>query len=200
MSPVLIDESSAANGIRVGTPRQNPAKPLNSLSLDMIDLLAERFAAWSADSGVALVVLEAAGEKAFSAGADLHRMHKTMVEHHASARRDDLRGNEYAAAFFGREYRLDYRIHTYPKPVLCWGHGIVMGGGIGLMSGASHRVVTERSRLAMPEIGIGLYPDVGGTWVLGRMPGGLGLFLALTGASLDASDALLSGVADSGVG
>jgi enoyl-CoA hydratase/carnithine racemase len=119
-----------------------------------------------------------------------------MVAHHASAHRDDIRANPYALDFFSREYRLDYRIHTYPKPVLCWGHGIVMGGGVGLMSGASHRVVTETSRVAMPEISIGLFPDVGGTWILNRLPGRSGLFLALTAAQLNADDALFARLAD----
>lgn len=195
-SPVLFEERKAANGSRIGVARLNAERTLNALSLDMIDLLGPQFDRWAADDGIALVVLEAAGEKAFSAGADLHRMHKTMLEHHASPKRDDLRGNEYAAAFFGREYRLDYRIHTYPKPVLCWGHGIVMGGGVGLMSGASHRVVTPESKIAMPEITIGLFPDVGGSWLLGRMPGGTGLFLGLTGARIQAADAMFTGMAD----
>jgi enoyl-CoA hydratase/carnithine racemase len=193
---VLFEERRAANGARIGVARLNAEKTLNALSLEMIDLLAERLAAWSADPGVAMVVLEGAGEKAFSAGADLHKVHEAMLAHHASAQRDDIRGNAYAADFFGREYRLDYAIHTYPKPVLCWGHGIVMGGGVGLMSGASHRVVTHESRVAMPEIAIGLYPDVGGSWLLGRMPGATGLFLALTGARLQASDALFVKLAD----
>ncbi|MBC8006894.1 MAG: enoyl-CoA hydratase/isomerase family protein [Prolixibacteraceae bacterium] len=194
--PVLFEERRAANGARIGVARLNAEKTLNALSLKMIDLLAERLAAWATDPDLALVVLEGAGEKAFSAGADLHKVHETMLAHHASAQRDDIRGNEYAAGFFGREYRLDYAIHTYPKPVLCWGHGIVMGGGVGLMSGASHRVVTNESRVAMPEITIGLYPDVGGSWLLGRMPGATGLFLALTGARLQASDALFVKLAD----
>ena len=194
--PVLFEERRAANGARIGIARLNAEKTLNALSLEMIDLLAGRLAAWSADPGVALVVLEGAGEKAFSAGADLHRAHEAMLAHHASALRDDIRDNAYAAGFFGREYRLDYTIHTYPKPVLCWGHGIVMGGGVGLMSGASHRVVTLESRVAMPEITIGLYADVGGSWLLGRMPGATGLFLALTGARLQASDALFVKLAD----
>ena len=103
--------------------------------------------------------------------------------------------NAYARRFFELEYRLDYRIHTYPKPVLCWGHGIVMGGGIGLMMGASHRVVSEASRLAMPEVSIGLFPDVGGSWLLNRMPGRIGMFLALTGAQLNTADAF-AGLAD----
>ena len=196
LQPVLFEERRAANGARIGVARLNAEKTLNALSLEMIDLLTERLAAWSADPGIALIVLEGAGEKAFSAGADLHKVHETMLTHHASAQRDDIRGNAYAAGFFGREYRLDYAIHTCPKPVLCWGHGIVMGGGVGLMSGASHRVVTPESRVAMPEITIGLYPDVGGSWLLGRMPGATGLFLALTGARLQASDALFVKLAD----
>jgi enoyl-CoA hydratase/carnithine racemase len=98
--------------------------------------------------------------------------------------------------FFENEYRLDYQIHTFGKPIIVWGHGIVMGGGIGLMSGASHRVVTETSRLAMPEISIGLYPDVGSTWFLNHAPGRTGLFLGLTGANFNAADALFVGMAD----
>src|SRR5690606_27525417 len=94
------------------------------------------------------------------------------------------------------EYELDHLLHTFPKPLLCWGHGIVMGGGVGLMAGVSHRVVTAQSRVAMPEINIGLYPDVGGSWFLRRMPGRVGLFLALTAAPLNAADAIFCGLAD----
>jgi enoyl-CoA hydratase/carnithine racemase len=195
-APVLFEERSADNGMRIGVARLNAEKTLNALSLEMIVPLAERLGAWADDSSIAVVVLEAAGEKAFCAGGDLQRLYDAMREHHASTARDDVRANRYALDFFSREYRLDYVVHTYPKPVLCWGNGIVMGGGLGLMAGASHRVVTERSRVAMPEISVGLYPDVGGTWLLGRMPGKLGLFLALTGAPLDAADALFAGVAD----
>ena len=194
--PVVFEERIAANGARIGIARLSAEKALNALSLEMIDLLTEHLAAWATDPGLALVAIEGAGEKAFSAGADLHKVHEAMLAHHASAQRDDIRGNAYAAGFFDREYRLDYTIHTYPKPVLCWGHGIVMGGGVGLMSGASHRVVTHESRVAMPEITIGLYPDVGGSWLLGRMPGAAGLFLALTGARLQASDVLFVKLAD----
>jgi len=195
-APVVFEERATAGGGRIGIARLNAEKTLNALSLEMIDLLGPQFANWAADSGIVMVVLEAAGEKAFSAGADLHRMHKAMLEHHASPGKGDIRANAYAAAFFGREYRLDYLIHTYPKPVLCWGHGIVMGGGVGLMSGASHRVVTPESRIAMPEITIGLFPDVGGSWLLGRMPGATGLFLGLTGARIQAADAMFVGMAD----
>jgi enoyl-CoA hydratase/carnithine racemase len=193
---VLFEELQAASGYRIGIATLNAEKTLNALSLEMTDLLAAQLTQWAADAGLAMVVLQACGEKAFCAGGDLQQLHRTMTEHHASARRDDIRGNPYAAQFFEREYRLDYLIHTYPKPILCWGHGIVMGGGIGLMAGASHRVATERSRLAMPEIAIGLYPDVGGSWFLNRMPGRLGLFLALTGAPFNAADAKFVKLAD----
>ena len=195
-APVAFEERATAGGGRIGIARLNAEKSLNALSLEMIDLLGPRFARWATDSGIVLVVLEAAGEKAFSAGADLHRMHEAMLEHHASPLKGDIRANAYAADFFGREYRLDYLIHTFPKPVLCWGNGIVMGGGVGLMSGASHRVVTPESRIAMPEITIGLFPDVGGSWLLGRMPGAAGLFLGLTGARIQAADAMFAGMAD----
>ncbi|MCE6982362.1 enoyl-CoA hydratase/isomerase family protein, partial [Pseudomonas frederiksbergensis] len=101
-----------------------------------------------------------------------------------------------AAQFFSAEYRFDYHLHTYPKPLICWGHGHVLGGGMGLLQGANVRVVTPSSRLAMPEISIGLYPDVGGSWFLSRLPGKLGLFLGLTGAPINATDALDLGLAD----
>ncbi len=88
------------------------------------------------------------------------------------------------------------RLHTYPKPIICWGHGIVMGGGLGVMAGCSHRVVTEKTRIAMPEVTIALFPDVGGSWFLNHMPGKSGQFLALTGASINAADAIYTGIAD----
>lgn len=194
--PVLFGTLTADNGHRIGMITLNAEKTLNALSLDMIDLIAEQLAAWSTDENVAIIMMQAAGEKAFCAGGDLQNLYQSMLTHHASAEKDDIRANQYACDFFDREYRLDYFIHTYPKPILCWGHGIVMGGGIGLMAGASHRVVTEKSRLAMPEIGIGLFPDVGGSYFLNRMPGKLGLFLALTGAMINAMDAKFAKLAD----
>jgi enoyl-CoA hydratase/carnithine racemase len=195
-SPVLVEQLRTTGGPLIAFARLNAEKTLNSLTLEMVDALYEKLFAWAHDPDIVVVVLEAAGDKAFCAGADLHRLHRSMREHHASSERGDIRANAYALDFLSHEYRLDYLIHTYPKPVLCWGHGIVMGGGVGLMSGASHRVVTERSRVAMPEVTIGLYPDVGGSKLLGNLPGNLGVFLALTGANLNASDALHAGLAD----
>lgn len=196
IQPVLFDVLTANNGSRIGVATLNAEKTLNALSLEMIDLLWTQLTAWAADAGIAFVVLQAVGEKAFCAGGDLQNLYRAMLAHHSSGAKNDICGNAYANDFFEREYRLDYLIHTYPKPVLCWGHGIVMGGGIGLMAGASHRVVTEKSRMAMPEVAIGLFPDVGGTWFLSRMPGRLGQFLALTGAAINASDAKFVKLAD----
>ncbi|WP_050479064.1 enoyl-CoA hydratase/isomerase family protein [Herbaspirillum rhizosphaerae] len=194
--PVLFEELATQNGRRIGVATLASEKTLNALSLDMVHLLTPQLRQWAKDPDIAMVLLQAQGEKAFCAGGDLQQLYRTMREHHASPARDDIRANRYAAEFFEHEYRLDYEIHTYPKPILCWGHGIVMGGGIGLMAGCSHRVVTERSRLAMPEISIGLYPDVGGSWFLSRVPGKLGAFLALTGALMNAEDAKFTKLAD----
>ncbi|WP_394780827.1 enoyl-CoA hydratase/isomerase family protein [Undibacterium sp.] len=193
---VLFDTLPTENGKLLGVATLNAEKTLNALSMEMVDLLAQQLTAWRADPAIVAVILQAAGDKAFCAGGDLQNLYRSMQEQHASPNKDDLLANTYALDFFEREYRLDYLIHTYGKPILCWGHGIVMGGGIGLMAGASHRVVTEKSRLAMPEIAIGLYPDVGGSWFLNRMPGKLGLFLALTGASINTADARFARLAD----
>jgi enoyl-CoA hydratase/carnithine racemase len=194
-APVLFEERPTEHGKRIGIATLNAPKTLNGLSLDMARLLDSKLHAWATDPGIALIVLQGVGDKAFCAGGDLHSLYRSILDYR-SAGHTDIRENAYAGNFFAVEYRLDYRIHTYPKPVLCWGHGIVMGGGIGLMAGASHRVVTERSKLAFPEITVGLYPDVGGSWLLHRVPARGGLFLALTGAPLNASDALYAGLAD----
>lgn len=194
-APVLFETRAGVDGKRIGIATLNAPKTLNGLSLEMTRLLDAQLRAWAQDPAIACVVLRGAGEKAFCAGGDLHGLYRSMRQYRDSGA-DDITANTYATAFFEEEYRLDYRIHTYPKPLLCWGHGIVMGGGIGLMSGASHRVVTERSRLAMPEITVGLFPDVGGSWLLSKVPRGGGLFLALTGAPINAGDAIYAGLAD----
>lgn len=200
---VLFEEREAAGERRIGIATLNSPKTLNGLSLQMAELLDAKLIEWAADDGIALVVLQGAGEKAFCAGGDLHGLYKGMLEDNAPDGSSDstdgertIRTDSHAGRFFETEYRLDHRIHTYPKPFLCWGHGIVMGGGIGLMSGASHRVVSERSRIAFPEITVGLYPDVGGSWLLNKVPGRGGVFLALTGAPLNAGDAIHAGLAD----
>ena len=192
---VLLEERAAADGRRIGIATLNSPRSLNGLSLEMARLLDAQLVAWAADDAIAMVVLQGNGEKAFCAGGDLHSLYKSMVAYREAGATDVL-DNAYAAEFFEVEYRLDFRIHAYPKPVLCWGHGIVMGGGIGLMSGASHRVVSERSKLAFPEVTVGLFPDVGGSWLLSRVPDRAGLFLAATGALLGPGDAIHAGLAD----
>jgi enoyl-CoA hydratase/carnithine racemase len=186
---VLFDTLPTQGGLRWGLATLNAPAALNALSPAMVVALSAQLAHWAVDPAVAGVLLQASGDRAFCAGGDLRHMHQALV---------GGSGDPVTAVqdFFSTQYALDHCIHTYPKPVLCWGHGIVMGGGLGLMAGASHRVVTPGSRLAMPEISIGLYPDVGGSWFLRRMPGRVGLFLALTGAPLNAADALFCGLAD----
>lgn len=189
---VVFEELACASDHRIGIATLNSPQTLNGLSLAMCEALAERMQAWARDPAIAAVLLRGAGEKAFCAGGDLHSLYRSMQENVGGNPWDNI----YARRFFEVEYRLDYTIHTYPKPVICWGSGIVMGGGVGLMMGASHRIVTETTRFAMPEISIGLFPDVAGTWMLSRLPGGIGTFLALTGAQLGAPDCLHLGLAD----
>jgi enoyl-CoA hydratase/carnithine racemase len=191
-APVLFQTLDTASGMKIGIATLNSPKTLNGLSLEMCQLLAARLHEWEGDASVAAVMLHGAGDKAFCAGGDLHGMYKSMLDNTTG----DAWQNPYTRQFFDVEYRLDHQIHTYRKPLLCWGNGIVMGGGVGLMMGASHRVVTETTRFAMPEISIGLFPDVAGTWMLSRLPDGIGLFMALTGAQLGASDCQLLGLSD----
>lgn len=188
--PVLFNEVVAGQGFRIGIATLNAEKALNALSVDMIQALDTQLRLWQTDTSIAAIWLQGAGEKAFCAGGDIRRLYES-IRH-----RDDSGRIPYAEMFFGQEYRLDYLIHCYGKPLIVWGQGIVMGGGIGLLSGASHRVLTETSRLAMPEISIGLFPDVGGTWFLNHAPGRSGLFLGLTGAHINAADGLFTGLGD----
>lgn len=190
--PVDYQVLDTAGGRKIAVAILNSPKTLNSLTLDMCRSLSRQLALWEQDPAIALIVLRGAGDKAFCAGGDLHGMYQGMLDNPTG----DAWANQHARDFFDVEYRLDYRIHTYGKPILCWGSGIVMGGGVGLMMGASHRVVTDTTRFAMPEISIGLYPDVAGTWMLSHLPGGTGLFLALTGAQLGAADCHFLGLAD----
>ncbi|MDP9141647.1 MAG: enoyl-CoA hydratase/isomerase family protein, partial [Pseudomonadota bacterium] len=188
-APVHFEVIKTANGHAIGVATLDSPATLNALSLEIVDLLDAQLQQWQQDPTIVAVWLDASSEKAFCAGGDLQQLYTGMRE--AGSGR-----NAYAENFFAREYRLDHRVHQYPKPLVAWMHGIVMGGGIGLACGAAHRVVTERSMLAMPETTIGLFPDVGGSWFLSRVAGGLGRYLALTGARLKAGDAIFAGLAD----
>ncbi|MGK5078537.1 enoyl-CoA hydratase/isomerase family protein [Janthinobacterium sp. HLX7-2] len=187
---VKIEERDCPGGMKLGVITLDAPKSLHALTLEMIRAVDQALIRWADDAQIACVVLQSSTDKAFCAGGDVRSL-RTAV-----AQQPGVVPNPQALAFFAEEYRLDHRIHTYAKPLLVWGGGIVMGGGLGLMAGASHRVVTESTRIAMPEITIGLFPDVGGSWFLGRMPGRSGLFLGLTGAPLNAADALFTGLGD----
>ncbi|WP_110689748.1 enoyl-CoA hydratase/isomerase family protein [Salinicola endophyticus] len=193
-APVQFDTLATADGHRLGRITLDAPKSLNALSLEMIDAIQAQIDAWAEDAEIVALWLEGAGDKAFCAGGDVVALYRAIAEGHTG--RDPETADGAVARYFTHEYRLDHALHTYPKPIVAWGDGIVMGGGMGLLAGASHRVVTPRSMLAMPEITIGLYPDVGASWFLNRMPGASGTFLGLTGARLNASDALFVGLAD----
>ena len=162
----------------------NRPKALNALTLEMIGEMHPRLDAWAADPSVKAVAVQGAGDRAFCAGGDiLHIYHG----------REDGR-NPFGEAFFRAEYALNRRVKTYPKPYVALMDGVTMGGGVGLSVHGSHRVVSERCLFAMPETGIGLFPDVGGSYFLPRLPGQLGLFLGLTGWRLKAADCLYCGI------
>lgn len=187
-APVIATTIAAKKG-NIGHLQLNMPKALNSLNLEMVQLLNQQLIEWQSNDDIACIVLSGSGEKAFCAGGDVQALYKSAIETPGGP-------CNYAEQFFLEEYELDHRIHTYPKPLICIGSGIVMGGGLGLMAGASHRIVTETTRIAMPEVSIGLFPDVGGTRFLNDMPYGLGIFYALTGASINANDALFLNLAD----
>ena len=185
--PVVFETATAENGSLIGLITLNAPKALNALNFEMIKLLEPQLRAWQDDETIAMVLLKGAGDKAFCAGGDVVSLHHAMAQGKPTSLVED---------FFTLEYKLDYLIHTFDKPILVWGNGIVMGGGLGLMAGASHRVVTETSRIAMPEQTIGLYPDVGGSYFLHKMPHSVGLFLGLTSASINCDDARFVSLAD----
>ncbi len=186
--PVLFREIPCARGA-LGRITLNVESTLHSLTLDMVDMLQARLDEWAGEPELGAIVIEGAGQKALCAGGDVQALRESSLARPGGP-------CEYAETFFSREYRMNHTLHTYPKPLLCWGHGIVMGGGLGILVACSHRVVTEKTRIAMPEVAIALFPDVGGSWFLNRMPGRAGEFLALTGASINAADALHTGLAD----
>ncbi|AZG73881.1 enoyl-CoA hydratase/isomerase family protein [Shewanella livingstonensis] len=180
---VIFQTLGTLSGQSIGVVTLNIEKALNALTLDMVAAMQTQLTRWKTDNSIACIVLNGAGEKAFCAGGDVRAIY------HASIANPN-KITAQACEFFTQEYQLDYLLHQFGKPVLVWGDGIVMGGGLGLMAGGSHRVVTERSRIAMPEVTIGLYPDVGGSYFLNRMPGKTGLFLGLTAYNMNAADAL----------
>lgn len=171
---------------KIGRITLTRPEALNAFSQEMLEEFAPVFRAWANDDAVALVVLDAEGDKAFCAGGDVAQLHGWGANDAADA----------ARAFWREEYRLNGEIFEYPKPVISFMQGFVMGGGVGLGCHASHRIVCETTQIAMPESVIGLVPDVGGSWLLGQAPGRLGEYLGATGARMGPGDAIYAGFAD----
>lgn len=169
---------------RVGRITLNRPQALHALTTDMCQVMTEVLLAWREDPAVELVLLDHAGERGFCAGGDIRMLAESGAGDGKAARE-----------FFFIEYRLNHLLFEYPKPVAVIMDGITMGGGVGLAMPARYRIATEKTTFAMPETGIGLFPDVGGGWFLPRMPGHIGLWLALTGARIKAADCELVGVA-----
>lgn len=188
---VLVEEHPTASGQVVAQVTLNVEATLNSLSLGMAHSIAAALRAWRGDGRIASVLFRGAGERAFCAGGDIQALYAAMVRNHAAGEVAD----PYPFEFFEHEYRLDHLIHTYPKPVVALGHGVVMGGGLGIYSGSRYRVVTESSRIACPEVTIGLFPDAGATWLLRNLDQALALYLGCTGSHINAADALATGMA-----
>jgi enoyl-CoA hydratase/carnithine racemase len=169
----------------IGHVTLNRPAVLNALSHRMILALDDQLNRWAEDSDVNAIIVRGAGNKAFCAGGDIREVYDSIKS-----------GQADPSLFFVQEYRLDYYIHHYPKPYIALMDGIVMGGGMGIAQGAWLRIVTDRTRLAMPEVGIGFFPDVGGSYFLSRCPGSVGLFLGLTGLQIRAADTLYASLAN----
>ncbi|TWI36995.1 enoyl-CoA hydratase/isomerase family protein [Paracoccus sulfuroxidans] len=181
MSEVSIRKDRRAGRITFTRPQA-----LNALSHDMALQIDAALDAWRNDPDVALVIIDAEGDRAFCAGGDIAAVYQ------AGKAGDHTIGRQ----FFRDEYRMNAKIAEYKKPIVAFMQGFVMGGGVGVGGHASHRVVGDTTQVAMPEAGIGMVPDVGGTWILAHAPGRVGEYLGLTGARMNAGDAIFAGFAD----
>ncbi|MEP3244846.1 MAG: enoyl-CoA hydratase/isomerase family protein [Sneathiella sp.] len=170
----------------LGVITLNRPKALNALTHEMAIALDEQLQSWAADDSIKAALIKGTGEKSFCAGGDIVKLYN-----------EGKSGGDYPFRFYHDEYRCNARVKHFPKPYIALIDGIVMGGGVGVSVHGSHRIATERTLFAMPESGIGLFPDVGGTYFLPRCPGEIGMYLGLTGARLKAADAVYAGVATS---
>lgn len=168
-----------------GIIRLNRPKAINAMTLEMslgIDAALDRF---EADPEVAVIILEGTGERGLCAGGDIRGLYESSKA-----------GGDLGARFWRQEYIMNARIAAFPKPYVAYMDGLVMGGGVGLSAHGRHRIVTEKTKLAMPEVGLGFFPDVGGTWLLSRAPGELGTYFGLTGQTMNGPDAIHARFAD----
>jgi enoyl-CoA hydratase len=177
---VVVRELGALRRITLNRP-----KALNAITLGMAETMTGFMRAWAEDPTVGTIMIDGAGDRAFAAGGDIRAIYDAAKT-----------GGDLPARFWATEYHLNVLIARYPKPVVAIMDGLVMGGGVGIASHAAHRVVTERSSVAMPEVGIGFFPDVGVAYLLARAPGETGTHLMLTGERMNAADAIYAGLAD----
>lgn len=177
---ILFEKKNGLGLITLNRPRA-----LNALNYSMIKLMHHALKDWEKDSEVLAVLVVGAGDKAFCAGGDIRSIYESIAS-----------GNDEHTHFFRDEYALNEYIYTYPKPYIALMNGYVMGGGMGISQGASFRVLTDRSKISMPEVAIGFFPDVGGSHFLSQCPGSLGDYLALTGVTLNGEDALYANLGD----
>lgn len=180
----MSDEIIARKTGQIGRITLNRPKALNALSMDMVHAMIKALLAWQDDDSVKAVVVDGEGEKGFCAGGDIRMLHDSGKA-----------GGEEAWRFWHDEYQLNTLIKEYPKPYIALIDGITMGGGVGISVHGSHRVAGDRTMLAMPETGIGFYPDVGGTYFLPRLAGETGMWMGLTGVRLKAADCVATGIA-----
>jgi enoyl-CoA hydratase len=180
----IVDRRGAAGVITLNRP-----KALNALNMAMVEATAKALDTWENDPAITRIIIKGAGGKAFCAGGDIRTLHDMGK---AGNLRDPMR-------FWRAEYTLNHRLKTYPKPVVALIDGIVMGGGVGMSIHGSHRVASGKLMFAMPEVGIGFFPDVGASWFLPRLPDQMGRYLALTGARIGQADALTLGLATDAV-
>ncbi|OHD08283.1 enoyl-CoA hydratase/isomerase family protein [Sphingopyxis sp. RIFCSPHIGHO2_12_FULL_65_19] len=180
----MTEDVLISTDVRVGCISVNRPKAIHALNLAMCDAMIDALVKWRGDDAVDAVTIDHSEGRGFCAGGDIRMLAESGAKDGKEAR-----------AFFHTEYRLNHLLFTYPKPVVAFMDGITMGGGVGISQPAKYRVATEHTRFAMPETGIGLFPDVGGGWYLPRLEGRVGVYLALTGARLDGAECLALGLA-----
>jgi enoyl-CoA hydratase len=181
VEPDLIVRREGAAGII----RLNRPKAINAVTLEMFRDVDKALDQFEADPAVGLILLEGAGERGLCAGGDIRALYDSSRA-----------GGDLGKILWREEYILNARIAAFPKPYVAFMDGIVMGGGVGLAAHGSHRIVTDRTKLAMPEVGLGFFPDVGGTWLLSHSPGEIGTYFGLTGQTMNGPDAVYAGFAD----
>ena len=181
VKPVLFETVTTSSGYKLGILTLNVPESMNAVDLTMVNLIDKQLKRWEENERLVAILMRGAGDKAFSAGGDIRKLYDSMTA-------EDKSRYRYADDFFRGEYGKNYRVHLVTKPLISWGNGFVMGGGLGLFIGANHRVGTETLKLAWPEIRIGLFPDVAATWYLSHLPYPAGYWMALSGIHMNAVD------------